>query len=90
MNVSHSDKVRELQQRVSAFMGSSVYPAESRFQDEVARNRRGRNPWLATEVVEKLKREARTAKLWNLFLPDSEHGAAPGADRQARAVPRSA
>ena len=75
MNFSHSDKVRELQQRVSAFMERFVYPAESRFQDEVAKNRRGGNPWLATEVVEELKREARTAKLWNLFLPDSEHGA---------------
>ena len=75
MNFSHSNKVRELQQRVSAFMERFVYPAESRFQDEVAKNRRGGNPWLATEVVEELKREARTAKLWNLFLPDSEHGA---------------
>src|SRR6184192_2288779 len=75
MNFSHSDKVRELQQRVSAFMERFVYPAEGRFQDEVAKNRRGGNPWLATEVVEELKREARTAKLWNLFLPNSEHGA---------------
>src|ERR1700686_4507529 len=75
MNFSRSDKVRELQQRVSAFMERFVYPAESRFQDEVAKNRRGGNPWLATEVVEELKREARTAKLWNLFLPGSEHGA---------------
>jgi acyl-CoA dehydrogenase len=75
MNFSHSDKVRELQQRLCAFMERFVYPAESRFQEEVAQNRRGGNPWLATEVVEELKREARTAKLWNLFLPDSEHGA---------------
>ncbi|MGH8318144.1 MAG: acyl-CoA dehydrogenase family protein [Steroidobacteraceae bacterium] len=75
MDFSHSNKVRELQQRVAAFMERFVYPAESRFQDEVARNRRGGNPWLATEVVEELKREARAAKLWNLFLPDSEHGA---------------
>jgi acyl-CoA dehydrogenase len=75
MDFSHSDKVRELQQRVSAFMERFVYPAESLFQDEVAKNRRGGNPWLATEVVEELKREARSAKLWNLFLPDSEHGA---------------
>src|SRR5580700_607898 len=75
MNFSHSDKVHELQQRVSAFMERFVYPAESRFQDEVANNRRRGNPWLATEVVEDLKREARTAKLWNLFLPGSEHGA---------------
>jgi len=75
MNFSHSDKVGELQLRVSAFMESFVYPAESRFQDELARNRRGGNPWVATEVVEELKREARAAKLWNLFLPASEYGA---------------
>jgi acyl-CoA dehydrogenase len=75
MNFSHSDKVRELQQRVATFMDRFVYPAESRFQQEVAGNRRGGNPWLTTEVVEELKREARTAGLWNLFLPDSEHGA---------------
>jgi len=75
MNFSHSDKVRELQQRVSAFMEAFVYPAERRFEDEVATNRRAGNPWLATEVVEELKREAQAAKLWNLFLPDSELGA---------------
>jgi acyl-CoA dehydrogenase len=75
MNFSHSDKVRALQQRIAAFMEKFVYPAESRFQDEVAGNRRGGNPWLATAVVEELKREARAAKLWNLFLPDCEHGA---------------
>lgn len=75
MNFSHSDKVRELQNRLAAFMEKFVYPAESRFQDELTRNRRGGNPWLASEVVEELKREARAAKLWNLFLPDSGHGA---------------
>jgi acyl-CoA dehydrogenase len=75
MNFSHSDKVRELQQRVAAFMERFVYPAESRFEEEVAGNRRGGDPWLATEVIEELKREARAAKLWNLFLPDCEYGA---------------
>jgi acyl-CoA dehydrogenase len=75
MNFSHSDKVRELQQRLADFMERLVYPAESRFQEEVAQNRRHGNPWVATHVLEELKREARVAKLWNLFLPDSEHGA---------------
>jgi len=75
MNFSHSDKVRELQQRLSDFMERLVYPAESRFEAEMARNRSSGNPWLASEVIEELKREARAAKLWNLFLPDSEYGA---------------
>ena len=56
-------------------MDRHVYPAEARFQEEVTKNRRGGNAWLATEVVEELKRKARAEKLWNLFLPDSEHGA---------------
>ncbi len=56
-------------------MDRHVYPAEARFQEEVTKNRRGGNAWLATEVVEQLKREARAEKLWNLFLPDSTHGA---------------
>jgi acyl-CoA dehydrogenase len=75
MNFSHSDKVRDLQQRVSAFMETYVYPAESAYQQEIAKNRRAGNPWLATEVVEELKVRAQAANLWNLFLPDSEHGA---------------
>jgi acyl-CoA dehydrogenase len=75
VNFSHSDKVRELQQRVAAFMDRHVYPAEARFHEEVTENRRGGNAWLATEVVEELKRKARAEKLWNLFLPDSAHGA---------------
>jgi acyl-CoA dehydrogenase len=75
MNFSHSDKVRDLQQRVSAFMETYVYPAESAYQQEIAKNRRAGNPWLATEVVEELKVRAQAANLWNLFLPDSDHGA---------------
>ncbi len=75
MNFSHGEKVRELQQRLSDFMQRFVYPAERRFQDEVARNRSAGNPWIASAVLEELKGEARAAKLWNLFLPDSEHGA---------------
>ena len=75
MDFSHSEKVRELQQRLAAFMERFVYPAESRFQDEMTGNRSSGNPWLASAVVEELKREARAAKLWNLFLPDSEYGA---------------
>jgi alkylation response protein AidB-like acyl-CoA dehydrogenase len=40
--MNYSNKVRELQQRVSAFMEKFVYP-ESRFQDDVAKNRHGGN-----------------------------------------------
>jgi acyl-CoA dehydrogenase len=75
MDFSYSDKVRDLQQRVTAFMEAHVYPAEARIHAEVAENRRRGNAWLPVAVVDELKRAARAANLWNLFLPDSEHGA---------------
>jgi acyl-CoA dehydrogenase len=65
-----SDKVKDLQRRLQAFMDEHVYPNEQRHHDEVERNR-----WLPTQVIEELKPKARAAGLWNLFLPDSEHGA---------------
>jgi acyl-CoA dehydrogenase len=75
MDFSYSDKVRDLQQRVTAFMEAQVYPAEARIHAEVEANRRRGNAWLPVAVVDELKRAARAAKLWNLFLPESEHGA---------------
>jgi len=65
-----SDKVKDLERRLLAFMDEHIYPNEQRFHDEVERNR-----WTPTKIVEELKPKARTAGLWNLFLPDSEYGA---------------
>ena len=75
MDFSHSDKVRELQERVSAFMDKYVYPAEAPFDREVEGNRKAGNPWQVSKVVEELKQKAQAEHLWNLFLPQSEHGA---------------
>jgi acyl-CoA dehydrogenase len=65
-----SDKVKELQRRLQAFMDEYIYPNEQRFHDEIERNR-----WLPTRIIEELKPKARAAGLWNLFLPESERGA---------------
>src|SRR5580658_6974638 len=70
MNIEFSDKVKDLQRRVQAFMDEHVYPNEKRFHDEVERNR-----WQPTKVIEELKPKARAAGLWNLFLPNDENGA---------------
>jgi acyl-CoA dehydrogenase len=70
VNFEFSDKVKELQQRLQAFMDEHIYPNERRFHDEVERNR-----WTPTRVIEELKPKARAAGLWNLFLPNDEHGA---------------
>jgi acyl-CoA dehydrogenase len=75
MDFSHSERVRDLLERIQAFMDAHVYPAEPRARAELAENRRQGNPWQPSEIMEELKRAARTAGLWNLFLPDSHYGA---------------
>lgn len=75
MDFSHSSKVRDLQERLSRFMDQHIYPAEAHFHAELEMNRRSGNPWRVSAVMEELKRKARAANLWNLFLPDSELGA---------------
>ena len=75
MDFSHSEKVRDLQERITQFMESYVYPAEALYHEELEHNRRAGNPWQVTKVLEDLKKKARAADLWNLFLPHSEHGA---------------
>ncbi|MCX7175208.1 MAG: acyl-CoA dehydrogenase family protein [Proteobacteria bacterium] len=75
MDFSHSDKVKALQQRVSAFMDEHVYPNEATFFAEIEANRKKGNPWVPTLIIEQLKEKARAAGLWNLFLPESPRGA---------------
>ena len=75
MDFSHSDKVRELQERINSFMDQYIYPAEKDFHDELERNRRSGNPWQITQVVEDLKKRAKSEGLWNFFLPHSDRGA---------------
>jgi acyl-CoA dehydrogenase len=62
--------VKDLQRRLQAFLDEHIYPNEQRYRDEIERN-----PWLPTKIIEELKPKARAAALWNLFLPESEHGA---------------
>src|SRR5262249_30553289 len=71
MDFEYSARTRELMARVGAFMGEHILPNEARFFQEVAAGDR----WQPTEIVETLKAKARAAGLWNLFLPESEHGA---------------
>src|SRR5258708_3029723 len=70
VNFEFSGKVRDLQRRLQAFLDEHIYPNEQRYHDEIERN-----PWSPTEIIEDLKPKARAAGLWNLFLPESEHGA---------------
>ncbi|HEY6387148.1 MAG TPA: acyl-CoA dehydrogenase family protein [Candidatus Acidoferrum sp.] len=70
MNFEFSQKTKELQQRLRAFMDEHIYPNERRFEEEIERER-----WKPTRVIEELKPRAHAAGLWNLFLPNDENGA---------------
>jgi len=71
MNFEHTDKVKELQERLQAFMDEHVYPNEHEFHRQIAEGDR----WQPTQIMEDLKAKAREAGLWNLFLPESDNGA---------------
>jgi len=75
MDFDYSPKVKELQARLTAFMDEHIYPNEARFHAEIDANRAAGNAWVPTKIMEEMKLKARAAGLWNLFLPDSAHGA---------------
>jgi len=70
MNFEFSENTKGLQRRLLAFMDEHIYPNERRYYEEA---RQGQ--WKPTRVIEELKPKARSAGLWNLFLPDNENGA---------------
>ena len=70
MDFEFSEKTKELQRRLLAFMDEDIYPNESAYYQETERGR-----WQPTRIIEELKPKARAAGLWNLFLPDNENGA---------------
>ena len=61
----------ELRDKLLAFMDEHIYPNEKRFYAQA----QALGPWKVFPVVEELKPKARAAGLWNLFLPDTVHGA---------------
>ena len=75
MDFEYSPKVKALQKRLIAFMDEHVYPNEVTFADEIAQNRANGDAWIPTKIMEELKKKAKAADLWNLFLPESKNGA---------------
>jgi len=71
MEFAYSQRCRTHLERLRAFMAEHVYPREADVADEIAAGGR----WQPSAIVEELKAKARADGLWNLFLPESEHGA---------------
>ena len=72
MEFAFSEKTSDLQRQVREFMQAEVFPAEPTYRAQVLASGR---PHHHPPVMEELKAKARTAGLWNLFLPDPEWGA---------------
>ncbi|MGB3867817.1 MAG: acyl-CoA dehydrogenase family protein [Xanthobacteraceae bacterium] len=70
MDITQSDRSRELAGRLERFMAEHIYPNERRFYQEAERL----GPWTVHPVVEELKPRARDVGLWNLFLPAHHDG----------------
>jgi len=75
MDFQHSDKVKDLIARVSAFMKEHVYPAEHDYYHFVHDQN---NLWQEWPGMEALKEKARSQGLWNLFLPHEYGEFSPG------------
>ena len=58
MNFDYTDKVKDMQARLLAFMDAHIYPNEKRFFAEIAENRAKGNAWIPTKIVEELKPKA--------------------------------
>ena len=72
MDYVNSSKVQEIREALLAFMDEHIYPNESVFHEQL---NAGPSRWIQPPIMEELKAKARDAGLWNLFLPDEEHGA---------------
>lgn len=72
MDFEPSQRCSEFKERLTAFMDEHVYPAEEVYARQM---RESGDPHHHAPVMEELKAKAREAGLWNMFLPDEEHGA---------------
>ncbi len=72
MDFTYTQKVEDYRARLGAFMDEIVYPNERTFYEQHAA---GADHWAVPPVMEEMKDQARTAGLWNLFMPGEEHGA---------------
>ncbi len=72
MDFQPSARCIEYTERLNTFMDEHVYPAEALYERQL---RESGDPHSQPPIMEELKTRAREAGLWNMFLPDAEHGA---------------
>jgi acyl-CoA dehydrogenase len=66
-----TDRCKDFQERVQAFLDERVIPAEELYEQQLVD---AGDPHAQPAVMEELKEEARSRGLWNLFHPDPRWG----------------
>jgi len=66
MDFAYSDRVKDLQKRLTDFMDAHIYPNEDLFYEQLdSQGNRFRTP----QILQDIKAKAKAEGLWNLFLP---------------------
>lgn len=76
MDFNHNQETIKLIKKVKTFIEERITPIETAYLKNIENNNKGGNwkEWTVDPIIEKLKKEAKAEGLWNLFLPDKEHG----------------
>ena len=72
MNFTYTKKVTDLIEQLTVFMDKHIYPNDQAYRDHFKTTD---NIWQQPPLISDLKKKAQAEGLWNLFLPDSDHGA---------------
>ncbi|MGH2922819.1 MAG: acyl-CoA dehydrogenase family protein [Solirubrobacterales bacterium] len=76
MDFRPSPAVESLTERIEAFMDEHIYPVEGEIHATIDAEVKPGVPY--PEILVEIRHNAREEGLWNLFLPDPEHGAGLG------------
>jgi len=71
MDFSTDERTELLKKELVDFMYGHVYPAEAAYEEEL-KNLENPYAWSESPIINKLRAEARSRGLWNLFLPGEE------------------
>jgi acyl-CoA dehydrogenase len=74
MDFEHSDKTKEILNKIQQFMNDHLYEGEKTYQQQHEEMSANGNRWQQPPILDELKEKAKAAGLWNLFLPESEYG----------------
>jgi acyl-CoA dehydrogenase len=72
MDFELTDKAKQVQEQLLRFMDEQIYPSERLVAEQVEASG---DPHHEPAILKELRGKAKALGLWNLFLPDAEHGA---------------